>query len=327
MNPFISIIIPVYQAESTIKRCVDSVLSQTYSGYEIILIDDGSKDGSGSICDYYTSLDERIKVYHQENAGVSSARNKGISIAKGEYLLFLDSDDALLPNALINYAEITGKYNVDVVIAGLSVIENGKETRKIVSDKEIYTDSKIWEDISNDSTIFGYAGGKLVKRGIIIDNDIKFDANMQSQEDLDFFLSVYGKSNSFFVMQKCVYTYFYAVSKRTPPFWDFIKNQIKILNVGSMRTELTEKAKESVKARIVSLLYTGLYGAVENRNFDEVIIKLSKIEKLKDILKETSLKGEHKFIVKNYIKDKYNLIKRYFVLRNKIRDIVRRIKG
>ena len=93
----ISIIIPVYQVEKYIKRCLDSILSQTYSNLEIILIDDGSRDMSGKICDEYTIKDSRIKVIHQDNAGVSVARNKGLDICTGDYVTFVDSDDFLEP--------------------------------------------------------------------------------------------------------------------------------------------------------------------------------------------------------------------------------------
>ena len=93
----ISIIIPVYQVEKYIKRCLDSILSQTYSNLEIILIDDGSRDMSGKICDEYAIKDSRIKVIHQDNAGVSVARNKGLDICTGDYVTFVDSDDFLEP--------------------------------------------------------------------------------------------------------------------------------------------------------------------------------------------------------------------------------------
>ena len=92
-SPLISIIVPVYNVEDYIRPCLDSILAQTYTNFEAILVDDGSKDGSGSVCDEYAEKDSRFIVVHKENGGVSSARNKGLEIAKGEYIAFVDSDD------------------------------------------------------------------------------------------------------------------------------------------------------------------------------------------------------------------------------------------
>ena len=92
-NPKISVIIPVYNAESTLRRCVDSVLAQTFTDFECLLINDGSKDKSGEICDEYAIRDSRVRVFHKENGGVSSARNVGLDNATGEWIAFVDSDD------------------------------------------------------------------------------------------------------------------------------------------------------------------------------------------------------------------------------------------
>ena len=97
MNPKISIIVPIYIAEKTLHCCIDSILSQDYTDFELLLIDDGSKDASGKICDMYAENDERIRVIHKENSGVSDSRNMALDEAKGEYLQFLDSDDWITP--------------------------------------------------------------------------------------------------------------------------------------------------------------------------------------------------------------------------------------
>lgn len=95
MNPLISIIVPVYNSEKTLDRCINSILEQTFQNWELLLINDGSTDRSREICDEYTLKDKRIKTIHKENGGVSSARNKGIKCSKGDYILMLDSDDSL----------------------------------------------------------------------------------------------------------------------------------------------------------------------------------------------------------------------------------------
>ena len=98
MNPLISIVVPIYNVEKYIHKCVDSIINQTYKEIEIILVDDGSPDNCGSICDEYSQKDDRIKVIHQKNKGLSGARNSGTNIAKGEYIAFIDSDDYIVSN-------------------------------------------------------------------------------------------------------------------------------------------------------------------------------------------------------------------------------------
>ena len=100
MNPKISVIVPVYNVEKYLRRCIDSILAQTFSDFELLLIDDGSKDSSGEICEEYAGKDARIRVFHRQNGGVSTARNLGIDKAKGEWIYFVDSDDVVLPSAL-----------------------------------------------------------------------------------------------------------------------------------------------------------------------------------------------------------------------------------
>ena len=102
----ISIIIPVYNSENTLRRCIDSVLNQTFTDFECLLIDDGSKDRSGEICDEYAQMDSRVRVFHKENGGVSSARNVGLDNARGEWITFCDSDDTVTAEWLQNAARI-----------------------------------------------------------------------------------------------------------------------------------------------------------------------------------------------------------------------------
>lgn len=99
MHPTVSIIVPVYNAENTIQRCIDSILDQEYADFELLLVDDGSKDTSGAICDAYAAADPRVRVLHKENTGVSDTRNQGIRLAAGKYLQFLDSDDWITQDA------------------------------------------------------------------------------------------------------------------------------------------------------------------------------------------------------------------------------------
>ena len=113
--PKISIIVPVYRAEAYLHRCVDSILAQTFTDWELLLIDDGSPDKSGEICDEYAQKDSRVRVIHKENGGVSSARNYGINHASGEYLMFVDSDDMVMPGFFQTSMLLLEKYQADFV--------------------------------------------------------------------------------------------------------------------------------------------------------------------------------------------------------------------
>lgn len=112
----ISVVIPIYNAESYLQECVDSVLAQTFTGFELILVDDGSNDNSANICDEYAKLDNRIKVIHQTNGGVSSARLKGLQIAQGEWVCFIDSDDTIPSDSLSSLFDGSKKYDTDFVV-------------------------------------------------------------------------------------------------------------------------------------------------------------------------------------------------------------------
>ncbi len=114
-QPLISVIIPVYNVEEYLHECVDSVINQTYKNSEIILVDDGSTDSSGKICDEYVEKDDRISVIHQKNGGLSAARNSGLSEAEGKYVYFLDSDDYIAENTLITLVTIAESENSDIV--------------------------------------------------------------------------------------------------------------------------------------------------------------------------------------------------------------------
>lgn len=128
-NPKVSIVVPVYNAEKYLHRCIDSVLAQTYSDWELLLIDDGSKDASGSICDEYTTKDGRIRVFHKENGGVSSARNLGLDNAQGEWVTFVDADDYIEENFLKSFE---GNLDADLVVGNADLVTNLTGRRRVL---------------------------------------------------------------------------------------------------------------------------------------------------------------------------------------------------
>ena len=142
MNPKISVIVPVYNVEKYLRRCIDSILSQTFSDFELLLIDDGSKDKSGEICDEYAAKDARVRVFHKENGGVSSARNLGLDNAKGDWITFSDSDDELLPDA---FEAVCGYMHegIDMIKTGYQILnEHNQIMETHLCDKTMVIDCK-----------------------------------------------------------------------------------------------------------------------------------------------------------------------------------------
>ena len=125
--PVVSIIIPIYSVEEYLSNCIESVISQTYTNIEIILVDDGSPDGCGRICDEYAQKDRRIKVIHKTNGGLISARKAGLAVASGEYITFVDGDDYIKPDMCQTLYEVTCLYNPDIIAVGFTLVyPNGK---------------------------------------------------------------------------------------------------------------------------------------------------------------------------------------------------------
>lgn len=186
MSPKISIIIPVYNTEQYLPRCLDSILSQSFTDFEPLLIDDGSADGSGLICDSYADRDRRIRVFHKENGGVSSARNLGVKEAKGEWICFVDSDDELLAGGLQTMVDGISD-EVDMVMAGYYELEGESlqtDTSSFGKDGIIdRNEALLMMYPSADMPYMGYPWGKLFKRTLVSDNKVSFDEHIRIKED------------------------------------------------------------------------------------------------------------------------------------------------
>lgn len=162
----ISIIVPIYKVESYIDKCIKSVLNQSFANFELILVDDGSPDACGEICDEYAKTDSRIKVVHKENGGLSSARNAGLDIAKGKYIFFLDGDDAFTENALQILHDAICNSEADVVFAGYNAVdENEILLHTSLPDDEIIADERKYT-IVYEQTQLVMAATKLYKKEV-----------------------------------------------------------------------------------------------------------------------------------------------------------------
>ncbi len=184
--PTISVIVPVYKVEPYLRQCVDSILAQTYTDFELILIDDGSPDSCGAICDEYAEQDSRVRVIHQENGGLSAARNAGIDTARGDYLTFIDSDDLIKDIYLEKLLFSLTDSNTDISICGMLSFDDGTEPQE--ADEQI-TDCPIimsgrdacFSVYRMDGKIPIMAWGKLYKTSLF--DTIRYPTGMIHEDD------------------------------------------------------------------------------------------------------------------------------------------------
>lgn len=201
----ISLIVPVYRVERYLERCVQSILSQTYKNIEIILVDDGSPDESGKMCDVIASKDDRIHVIHKENGGLSSARNAGLDIAKGDYICFVDSDDYIEKDYVSTLLRLINKYSADLAKIDYIEIDVDNYTEKTVAPKEVFFQKKDIEqaflDLKVDSAcVFMY------KKQLI--GDIRFPVGKTS-EDIPFNFEIFQRATRFVYAPVNKYYYYH----------------------------------------------------------------------------------------------------------------------
>lgn len=203
----ITIITPVYNVEQHLERCIDSIITQTYPFFKLILINDGSTDNSFQICKKYQEKDSRISIYTQTNSGVSVARNKGLSLCTSPYCCFVDSDDYLNPHYLSNFIEGLSK-DVDIVFQGINYITHNQK-KEIKPIKGVYTRDQLLNGISdiNKFSIFGYVSTKLYKTQIIKNNNLIFNEEISISEDRIFSLQYLKYCNKLSVINKSAYFY------------------------------------------------------------------------------------------------------------------------
>ena len=177
-KPLVSVIVPVYKVEKWLSRCVDSILAQTMEDFELLLIDDGSPDCSGEICDEYAVKDSRVRVFHKANGGVSSARNLGLDNAKGEWISFVDADDWVDVDYL---AGLTENLDADFILGGVKMLE----TQQSSMEDYKYEKSEIKDCIEKYlfDTVLLSPWGNLLNRNIINNNNIRFDEKIRYAED------------------------------------------------------------------------------------------------------------------------------------------------
>lgn len=259
MTPLISVIIPVYNAEKYLRRCLDSVVAQTYRNLEIICVDDGSVDESGKICDQYAVRDARIKVIHQENQGLSAARNRGLDLAEGEYIAFVDSDDYILEDMHKKMLDKLLNYNVDLCMCqwqyefsdGRQVVKRKNIAPTIYGRKTSLEFARFLYMGNYENGVAVAAWNKLYRRALL--DKIRFEGRIH--EDEAFSGRIMAKNISVYVMEEQFYVYAQNGDSLTNK--PFSTNKFFFLDALAERRELFKS--DAFICQETELLYCNMY--------------------------------------------------------------------
>lgn len=268
-KPLFSVLIPVFKIEKYIEECVLSITNQSFSDFEIILIDDGSPDSCPEICERLRKNDSRIKVLHKKNEGVAKARRDGAEIAEGEYVICIDGDDWLKKDCLTKISEVVQKKNIDIFCFGM-LADNGKQTTPLgINYREgFYSKQAIEKEIfplliqkSDASYFIPSLCGKVIRRQLFLDN-VLANENVTIGEDGACVIPCVFHANSMYISNECFYFYRYnseSATKGKKVFnWDWpklvanhIENRIDI-NYDDMQRQLYRKITHDIFSVVVS---------------------------------------------------------------------------
>jgi len=296
-----SIIIPIYNVERYLLQCLESVLNQTYTNIEVILVNDGSTDNSGAICEEIKVNDSRVKVIHTDNKGVSFARNLGINIATGDYILFVDSDDWLEKDAIEKISKVLNKRLYDLVFFNLvKEIDNKlipvypfQDSRSLISKNELENmlPQLIKQEVINSPI-------KIYKTDVIKNNNIKFNTGISIAEDYLFNIECFLNADSLFIMKDILYHYMIRNNNSlTRKFKENKYEQLMYVNNTIMEL-VTKHGKYNSEKLVEALLYirlknvyscfTDLFNRECNFSYKkklEFITNVTRLENDKDYLK------------------------------------------
>lgn len=298
MEELISVIVPVYNAEKTLERCLNSILQQVYKEIEVICVDDGSKDNSLSTLKRFEQFDKRIKVIAKVNEGVSVARNVGIKASDGQYILFVDSDDYIEKNMILDLYQAMKKTEADIAIEGYREINHE-------SSIEVYDYKNCIEKKDFLLKCIQHTGGlvcsKLYTTAVIKENNIFFRKDLSLSEDLIFALECMKRAKRLIQIEQADYVY----DRRNEKYRkiDVIERLKKNITVHNLIVELLEdqeieEKKEILKKRITLIIYVNLLELAKRKEFGN-FKKASGI--LQQYYKQMNLDG-YDFISKMWLK-------------------------
>ncbi len=272
IEPLVSIIVPVYQAEPFLRKCLDSILAQSYTRMEIILIDDGSQDMSGSICEEYVQRDFRMRVIHQKNRGVSPARNAGIESATGQLVTFIDSDDWVAPEHI--EILVRGIENCDCSICGYWVEEQKSSIeRKAKKIEEFSADAAI-ERLLAPRGILGSVCNKMFRLSTIRGAKIQFREDVTYMEDMLFCASYFNLCKTLFCINQATYHYRQHAASTV--------GSLSVSMEWLQRRMTAFEALKGVRTVCHSAAAVRLCGAREQTECMEILLRLLKAGSMRD---------------------------------------------
>ena len=210
MRPMVSIVVPIYNAEQYLRRCVDSILNQEYTDFELLLVNDGSTDASGDICEEYGDQDPRVIVIQKENTGVSDSRNRALDRARGKYLQFLDSDDWITPDATRLFVRAAEEYGCDMVISDFyRVVGERLSTKGDIEEEGVLTREEFAAHMIENPADFYYGvlWNKLYRRDIVEEHNLRMDTDINWCEDFMFNLEYIRYAKVFYALHAPIYYY------------------------------------------------------------------------------------------------------------------------
>lgn len=329
----ISIIIPIYNSENFIKKCLDSLINQTYQNIEIICINDGSTDRSLNILKTYQKKDKRIIIIDKKNAGVSAARNDGLKIATGNYVTFVDADDWLETNAIERLHSTLTNEKVDVVRGNYFINHTYNDSEKIetgkqynLSNSKIYSNEKNFTELVVNRLLNGelpcFIWLLMIRKSLI--KDITFKENIKYMEDVIFYNELINKIDSIYFLDEPLYHYFDNQTSCTRASEYYIRNMYNIIDVNNELNKIIKKGKfyseDTIKlmnTTHIDLIMNYFYQVYKTNNQHKKSLIISEINKIinnkdiKNIIKNTNINNlpYHKKISINLIlKKKYKLL-------------------
>lgn len=249
--PLVSIIVPVFKAEQFLSRCIESLLRQTYENIEILLIDDGSPDQSGLLCDKFALNSHKIRVFHKENGGVSSARNLGLKYAKGEWISFVDADDFVSDD----YFECDYSEKIDIFQKSYRIITEKSDKSKIfdVKDKSLSSKEMIYKFFVRERT--NALWDKIIRKKVISNN--KFNEDVLIGEDFLFFLSLIKRVNNYHFCSKGHYNYYVHTGSAMDSINEDALSRAKIMlnNIDHINNILCAEKEKQLRYSIIYQSY------------------------------------------------------------------------
>lgn len=272
-TPKISVIVPVYKAEAYLHRCVDSILAQTFQDFEVLLIDDGSPDRSGEICDEYARKDRRVRVFHKENGGVSSARNVGLDNTVGEYICFVDPDDWLDGNCFEHCIRLAERHHLDILQFSYKMISS--IDGNVLSVRDYECNPINWETFVKADHFMVCVGGQFIRSTIVRRWYLRFDENLHLAEDQLFMMKTMSKSGKI-AQTKCVYYNYYQnpnSATHNSREEDILRSSRALLDFG----ERNPIFKPQID-RMISTFYVTLLASHQNAGMMKSIYKEARIK-------------------------------------------------